>query len=118
MKHAITPYKLVVEGDEESMIMRTIIAEKSGARNLSEVCLLTTGSYNDVVEQANGEFIVKACNLHDEMVDLLKTSLDKVEELVTSKAMRDGHTDQDHIDWAIHNDETCVKIRSVIERAK
>ncbi len=117
MKHAITPYKLVVEGDEESMIIRTIIAEKSGARNLSEVCLLTTGSYNDAVEQANGEFIVKACNLHDEMLALLKTSLDKVEELVTAKAMRDGHTNP-YIDWAIRNDETCAKIRSVIERAK
>ena len=55
-KHTPQPWNLLTEGDEDTCIVRTVI-KPGGARNLSEVALVTTGSFSDEVEAANAQLI-------------------------------------------------------------
>lgn len=63
--HACTPWKLITEGDND-FTTRTIVIE-GRPRNLSEVALITTGSFSDEVEEANAAFIIEACNSFDQL---------------------------------------------------
>lgn len=57
-KHTPGPWKIVTNGSDEDCIVRTI--NSNGPTNLSEVCIVTTGSFSDEVELANAEFIASA----------------------------------------------------------
>lgn len=63
VNHVLGPWKILEEGDD--FITRTIIIDhvKPTPRNLSEVCIVTTGSFSDEVEEANAHLIAAAPDL-------------------------------------------------------
>lgn len=63
LKHTPGPWKLLTEGDEDTCIVRTVMGPGNQPRNLSEVALVTTGSYPDDVEEANARLIAAAPDL-------------------------------------------------------
>lgn len=60
---APTPWTILQEGTEDDCITRTIIASGNRPRNLSEVALVTTGSFTDEVEADNAKLIAAAPDL-------------------------------------------------------
>lgn len=64
MTHTPGPWRLLIEGTEDDCIIRTIMGpDPMRPRNLSEVALVTTGSYPDDVEAANARLIAAALEL-------------------------------------------------------
>jgi hypothetical protein len=62
MKHTPGPWKLLTEGEDNDFTTRTIIID-GPPRNLSEVCIVTTGSFTDETEEANAKLIAAAPDL-------------------------------------------------------
>jgi hypothetical protein len=64
VSHTPAPWSLLVEGDEDSCIVRTVMGTGNRPRNLSEVALITTGSYSDEVEDANAKLIAASPTMY------------------------------------------------------
>lgn len=76
-------WRVLTEGDGyDEMTMRTILSCENKPRNLSEIALVTTGSYPDEVEEANAQLIALAPTLYEQyfkMLEVLKKSLIQLE---------------------------------------
>lgn len=91
MKHAPEPWKFLVEGDDD-FITRTIVSSINTPRNLNEVALLTTGSFSDDVENANGERIVECVNALagvENPKEFINKSKERIKEL--EEALKSTH---------------------------
>jgi hypothetical protein len=64
MKHTPGPWHVFIEEDEDNeFITRTIMSSGNRDRNLSEVALMTTGSFDDDTEAANARLVACAPEL-------------------------------------------------------
>ena len=72
--HTPTPWRLIVERD----ISRTVISPV----NSNEICLFSTGSFSDDVEQANAEFTMTAVNHHQELITRLHNLVNVVDAIL------------------------------------
>lgn len=85
------PWKLLIEGDEDDCIIRTIIKEGK-PRNLSEVAIVTTGSFTDDIEAANALLISKA----PDMLALLTEMKEAMETIAEYNKNLSHSTDINH----------------------
>lgn len=68
LRIAPTPWTILQEGTEDDCIIRTIMASGNKPRNLSEVAIVTTGSFTDEVEAANAKLIAAAPDLYQALL--------------------------------------------------
>lgn len=100
MKHTPGPWKLLTEGEDDDFTTRTIIID-GPPRNLSEVCIVTTGSFSDDVEAANARLISAA----PQLLSALELSLQRLEAWEKGHGDIDRYKNSDHyrqIEYAIN----------------
>lgn len=73
------PWRVDCVGEDEEMVMRTIHGKPSAGG--SEVCIVTTGSYDDATEAKNAALIVAAVNALPALLDELAAARRDAEDI-------------------------------------
>jgi hypothetical protein len=88
MKHTKLPWKLFYEGSGDYLIINNN-GEEIASLSRPDAHFLHTGK-GAVINEANAEFIVTACNNHYELLEILRKSKTLAEAIISKLAMENS----------------------------